>query len=69
MDQKTTENCSIISEKETLAEVGRDYLEAGFLPSIILPEIYRGKSGKTFYPQYTQKARALHWVLNRLAAF
>jgi integrase/recombinase XerD len=66
MDQMTTENFSIISEKETLADFGRNDLEAGFLPSIILPEIYRGKSGKVFYPEYTQEARALHWVLNRL---
>ncbi len=66
MDQMTTENFSIISEKETLADFGRNDIEAGFLPSIILPELYRGKSGKVFYPEYTQEARALHWVLNRL---
>jgi hypothetical protein len=41
----------------------------GVLPSIILPEIYRGKSGKTFYPEYTQEARALQWALNRLAGW
>ena len=69
MDQKTTENSSIISEKETLAEVGRDYPESGFLPSVILPEIYRGKSWKTFYPQYTQEAKALQWALDRLAGW
>jgi site-specific recombinase XerD len=69
MDQMTTGNYSNISEKETLAEFGRDYLEAGFLPSIILPEIYRGKSGKVFYPEYTQEAKALQWALNRLAGW
>jgi site-specific recombinase XerD len=69
MDQKTTDNSSIISEKETLAEVGRDYPESGFLPSVILPEIYRGKSGKTFYPAYTKEAKALQWALDRLAGW
>jgi GDP-4-dehydro-6-deoxy-D-mannose reductase len=54
MDQMTIENCSIISAKESLANVGRNDHQAGFLPSIILPEIYRGKSGKVFYPEYTQ---------------
>jgi len=69
MDQMTTENCSIISEKESLTDFGSNDLQAGFLPSIILPEIYRGKSGKTFYPEYTQEARALQWALNRLAGW
>jgi len=69
MDQKTTENSSIISAKETLAEVGLDYPASGFHPSIILPEIYRGKSGKTFYPVYTQEAKALRWSLDRLAGW
>jgi integrase/recombinase XerD len=69
MDQKTTENSSIISEKETLAEVGRDYPESGFLPSVILPEIYKGKSWKVFYPVYTQEAKALQWALDRLAGW
>jgi hypothetical protein len=70
MDQMTTENCSIISEKETLANVGRNDPQAGFLPSIILPEIYRGKSGKVFYPQYTQEAKALHgqWACRKRSA-
>ena len=69
MNQITTENCSIISEKETLTEVGQDYPESTFHPSIILPEIYRGKSGKVFYPEYTQEEKALHWALNRLSGW
>ena len=69
MDQMTAENCSILSAQEPLAEFERKDREAGFLPSVILPEIYRGKSGKTFYPQYTPEAKALHWALNRLAGW
>jgi integrase/recombinase XerD len=69
MDQKTTENSSIISEKETLAEVGRVYPASGFLPSVILPEIYRGKTGKVIYPVYTKEAKALQWALDRLAGW
>ena len=69
MDQMATENCSIISEKESLADFGSNDLQEGFHPSIILPEIYRGKSGKTFYPEYTQEAKALQWALNRLAGW
>ena len=69
MDQRTTEDCSIISEKESLTDYGSNDLQAGFLPSIILPEIYRGKSGKVLYPEYTQEARALQWALNRLAGW
>jgi integrase/recombinase XerD len=67
MDQMATENCSIQSAKEFLTDFGRHDLPAGFLPSVILPEIYRGKSGKVFYPEYTQEAKALHWALDRLA--
>jgi site-specific recombinase XerD len=69
MDQMTTEDCSIISAKESLTDFGSSDLQAGFLPSIILPEIYRGKSGKVLYPEYTQEARALQWALNRLAGW
>jgi len=69
MDQMATESYSIISAKESLSGFGRSDLPAVFLPSIILPEIYRGKSGKIFYPEYTQEARALHWALNRLAGW
>jgi integrase/recombinase XerD len=67
MDQMTIENCSIISEKEPLTDFGSNDLPAVFLPPIILPEIYRGKSGKVMYPEYTQEAKALQWALNRLA--
>ena len=66
MDQMSIENCSIISENEFLTDFGSNDLPAGFHPSIILPEIYRGKSGKAFYPEYTKEARALHWALDRL---
>lgn len=69
MDQMTIENCSIISAKEPLSEFGSNNLPAEFLPSIILPEIYRGKSGKVFYPEYTKEAKALHWALDRLAGW
>jgi integrase/recombinase XerD len=69
MDQMTIENCSIISENESLTDFGSNDLPAGFHPSIILPEIYRGKSGKAFYPEYTKEARALRWALNRLAGW
>ena len=65
MDQMAIENCSIVSAKESLPEFGINYRQAGFLPSIILPDIYRGKSGKVFYPEYTQEAKALHtghWI-------
>ncbi len=69
MDQMTTENCSIISEKEPLSDFGSNDLPAVFLPPIILTEIYRGKSGKVIYPEYTQGAKALQWALNRLAGW
>ena len=69
MDQMAIEDYSIISAKESLTDVGRHDLQSGFLPSILLPEVYRDKSGKTFYPEYTQEARALQWALNRLAGW
>ena len=69
MDQMTVGNCSILSAQEPLAEFERKDHEAGFLPSVILPEIYRGKSEKTFYPQYTPETKALHWALKRLAGW
>jgi integrase/recombinase XerD len=69
MDQMAFENYSSISAQESLPDFGRHDLEAGFLPSILLPEIYRGKSGKVFYPEYTQEAKALHWALNRLSGW
>jgi integrase/recombinase XerD len=52
-----------------LPEAETNDLPAEFLPPVILPEIYRGKSGKTFYPQYTQEAQALHGALDRLAGW
>jgi integrase/recombinase XerD len=69
MDQMAVENCSIVSAKETLREFGIDDPVAGFLPSHILPEIYRTKSGKVVYPAYTQREKALHWALDRLAGW
>ena len=69
MDQMTIEDCSILSAKESLTDFGSNDLRAGFLPSVILPEIYRGKSGKVFYPEYTQEAKALQWALHRLAGW
>jgi integrase/recombinase XerD len=69
MDQMAIENCSIVSAKESLPEFGINNQQAGFLPSIILPEIYRTKSGKVVYPAYTQEERALHWALERLAGW
>lgn len=65
MDQMITENCSITPEKETPADHRRD--PAGFFPSIILSEIYKGKSGKILYPEYTPEAKALRWSLERVA--
>jgi len=67
MDQMAIENCSIVSAKESLPEFGINDRQAGFLPSLILPEIYRTKSGKVVYPAYTQEEKALHWALDRLA--
>ncbi len=67
MDQMAIENCRIVSTKKSLPEFGINDRQAGFLPSIILPEIYRTKSGKVVFPAYTQAERALHWALDRLA--
>jgi site-specific recombinase XerD len=69
MDQMTTEKCRIISTEESLPGFERNDLQAGFLPSINLPEIYRGKSGRIIYPERTQGEKALHWALNRLAGW
>ena len=69
MDQMARENCSIVSAKEFLSEFGINDRQAGFLPSLILPEIYRTKSGKVVYPAYTQEEKALHWALDRLAGW
>jgi integrase/recombinase XerD len=69
MDRMTIKNCSILSENESLTDFGSNDLQAGFIPSIILPETYRGKSGKVFCSGYTQEARALNWALNRLASW
>jgi hypothetical protein len=67
MDQMAIENCSIVSAKESLPEFGINDRPAVFLPPLILPEIYRTKSGKVVYPVYTQEEKALHWALDRLA--
>jgi len=67
MDRMTIKNCSVLPEKGSPAESGSNDLQAGALPSIILPESYRGRSGKVLCSGYTQEARALHRTLNRLA--
>ena len=69
MDQMATGNCSSISAQESLPEFEINVQQAGFLPSVILSEIYRGKSGKVFYPEYTQEAKALHWAMDRLSGW
>lgn len=69
MDQMTVESFSSISARESLSEFGENDLAAVFPPSIILSEIYRGKSGKVIYPEYTQETKALHWALDRLAGW
>jgi integrase/recombinase XerD len=69
MDQIAVENCGIVSDKESLPEFEIDDRPAVFLPSLILPEIYRTKSGKVVYPVYTQEEKALHWALDRLAGW
>ena len=60
MGQIAIENCSIVSAKESLPEFEINAQQAGFLPSVILSEIHRGKSGKVFYPRYTQEANCDH---------
>lgn len=69
MDQITIEQISTNSTEETLPEFVGDNVPVVFLPPIILSEIYRGKSGKVLYPQYTQETKALHWTLKRLAGW
>ena len=69
MNQMAMEDCSIVSAKESLPEIGIDDHQAGFLPSVNLAEINRTKSGKVVYPAYTQEERALHWALDRLAGW
>ena len=67
MDQMAIENCSIVSVKEPPPEFGINDRQAGFPPSIILPEIYRTKPGKVVYPAYTQEERALHYRIHTQA--
>lgn len=69
MDVRMLENCSTPSEKETLVDQGGSNLQSVFPSPVILPEIYRGKSGKVIYPRYTPEAQALHWALDRLAGW
>jgi len=69
MDRMAIKNCSILPEKGSPAEFGSNDLQTGVCPSIILPEIYREKSGKVSCPEYTQETRALHRALNRLASW
>jgi integrase/recombinase XerD len=69
MDLMAVENCSNVSAKESLPDFGNHDLTAVVLPPVILPEIYRGKSGKIIYPVYTREAIALRWALDRLAGW
>lgn len=69
MNQIIAESVYFVSPNESLPELGSDEQQAGFLPSIILPEVYRGKSGKIYFPVYTQEAIALQWALDRLASW
>ncbi|MBU1570202.1 MAG: tyrosine-type recombinase/integrase [Proteobacteria bacterium] len=69
MDQMATKNCSTLSAKESLPDFGRNDLQTGVLPSILLPEIYQDKSKKVFYPEYTQEAKALHRALDRITGW
>jgi site-specific recombinase XerD len=69
MNQMTTENCGILSAKESLPDFGRNDKKTGGLPPILLPEIYQDKSEKVFYPEYTQEAKALHRALDRIAGW
>jgi integrase/recombinase XerD len=68
MDQIAPINRSIIlTSKESLTENEHDDLPSEFLPSVILSEVYKDKSGKTIYPEIPKETKALHWALNRLA--
>jgi site-specific recombinase XerD len=69
MNQMIGENSNTISAKGSLSAWRENDLSAVFPPSIILPEVYRGKSGKIFYPEYTQEAKALQWALDRLSGW
>jgi integrase/recombinase XerD len=69
MDQQLIEKFKSISTKESLPEFVNNDFHAEFLPSIILPEIYRNKSGKVVYPAHTQEEKALHWTLARLVGW
>ena len=67
MDRLTTENCSIQSATESPKKFEIDSDPA--LPTVILPEVYRVKSGKIVYPRYSKEAKALHWALERIAGW
>jgi len=69
MNQAAPENCSIISVKETLTELGISDRQAGFLPSIILPDVNSKQSEKALCPALTRESKALRWALFRLAGW
>lgn len=68
MDLLTTENSSIQPAIETPKEFEVENSPA-FPPTVILPEVYRVKSGKIVYPRYSKEAKALHWALERIAGW
>lgn len=70
MNQIGTVNQSTISiSKETITEIEYHDLPSEFLPSVILSEVYKDKSGKTIYPDISKETKALNWALNRLAGW
>lgn len=68
MDLLTTENSSIQPAIEAPKKFEVDEIPA-FLPTVILPEVYRVKSGKIVYPRYSKEAKALHRALERIAGW
>jgi len=68
MDLLTTENSSIQPAIEAPKNFEVEEAPA-FPPTVILPEVYRVKSGKIVYPRYSKEAKALHWALERIAGW
>jgi integrase/recombinase XerD len=69
MNQMAVESCNIMSSQEFLSEFENGVEPTGSLPSVILTEIYRDKSGKIVYPTYSPGAKALQWALQRVATW
>lgn len=68
MDLLTTENSSIQPAIEAPKKFEIEEAPA-FLPTVILPEVYRVKSGKIVYPRCSKEAKALYWALERIAGW